>query len=203
MTPIIKKSATGEFREQHPLNRGRHCWENCRRLCHPFTVKYIVIPIMLSSALALAGCGTDDQSDASIERGAATILGKITLCVQNDSTRSISSIGDGSVSGPQGFVVRPGERACTSTSVKSEFLTQSMMSDEGPAWSTQLRYWKLTTADEPDYQKWSFSTCGTRWVDDTTFSAALSCSGNPFLVSGTIDIDDRDNTTANVIFADQ
>ena len=166
-------------------------------------MKRAVVPILLLGALALAGCSSDDQSDASVERSAATILGKITLCVQNDSTRTISSAGDGSASGPEGFFVRPGERACTSTSGKSRYLKQSMMSDEGPAWSSELMYWKLTTTDDPDYQKWSFSTCGKLWGSVTTFNAALSCSGNPFLVSGTIDIDDSDNLTANVIFADQ
>lgn len=175
-----------------------------RALCKHVDMKLILGSLVVVSALAVTGCSGDGQSDASVERSAAgEVLGKLTLCVQNDSSRSISSSGDGSAAGPVGFVVRPGERACTSTSSKSEFLRQSMMSDEGPSWSTELSYWKLTTADEPDYQKWSFSTCGKKWVDDITFKAALSCSGNPFLVSGTINIDERDNTTANVIFADQ
>lgn len=158
--------------------------------------------MMLLPALALSGCSGDDQSDASVERGAAA-TGQLTLCVQNDSTRTISSTGDGSATGPEGFQVRPGERACTSTRGREEVLKQSMMSDEGPAWSTQLKSSDEATGGSASYFTWSFSTCGKTWKEVRNFSAALSCSGNPFQVSGTFNFDDSGGTTANVTFADQ
>ena len=158
--------------------------------------------MMLLPALALVGCSSDDQSDASVERGAAA-TGQLTLCVQNDSTRTISSTGDGSATGPAGFQVRPGERACTSTSGNEELLSQSMMSDEGPAWSTQLRSSEEGANNPVSYFTWSFSTCGKTWKEVRNFSAALSCSGNPFQVSGTFNFDNSGGTTANITFADQ
>ena len=170
-------------------------------LCQPCAVKHTVIPMMLLSALALAGCSSDDQSDASVERGASA-TGTLTLCVQNDSTREISSVGDGSATGPEGFLVRPGERACTSTSGREEVLKQSMMSDTGPAWSTQLNSSDEGSTSGISYFTWSFSTCGKTWRDEAKFSASVLCSGNAFRVSGTIDFDGSGGTTANVVFAD-
>ena len=171
-------------------------------LCHAACMKRILVPMMLLPALALVGCSSDDQSEAGVERGAAA-AGQLTLCVQNDSTKSISSSGDGSASGPEGFLVRPGERACTSTSGSQEVLKQNMMSDEGPAWATQLTSTEDGSSSGVSVFTWSFSTCGKTWRNEEEFSASVSCSGNPFNVSGTINFDNGGGSTANVTFADQ
>lgn len=164
-------------------------------------MKLLIAPVALACALALSACGGDEQADASVERGAASSDEKYTLCVTNNSSRSISSIGDGSPSQPEGFLVRPGESTCTSTDPGAEEIVQSMMSDIGPSWTT--RY----AIDEDDsapvsYLSADLTTCGRTWSNERTISASISCSGNPFRISVNFNSNGA-GPTANMTFADQ
>lgn len=164
-------------------------------------MKAFVAPVALASVLALTACGGDEQTDSSVERGAASSDEKYTLCVTNDSSRSISSTGDGSPSQPAGFMVRPGESACATTTAGAEEIVQSMLSDIGPSWTT--RY----AIDEDDsgpisYLSSDLTTCGRTWSNERTISASVSCGGNPFRIS----VNFKSNgagPTANLTFADQ
>ena len=162
-------------------------------------MRFLVAPVALMSIFALSACGGDKQADPSVERGAASSE-IYTLCVKNDSSRSISSSGDGSPSQPDGFMVRPGENACTSTAPGAGEITQSMMSDIGPSWTTTYTIRKKYGALERLVSE--FSTCGRTWSDESTISASLSCSGNPFRIS--VDLKSSGaGTTANITFVDQ
>lgn len=156
-----------------------------------------IAPLALTCVVALAACGGDEQTDASVERGAAAST-SLTICVQNDSSRSISSTGDGSPSQPEGFLVRPGERACTTSAEGTEEIVQSMMSDEGPSWNTRFAFTGDDSTSGVSYLETTFATCGKTWTNKFSFTASISCSGNPFRISGEIE-----NSTANITFADQ
>jgi hypothetical protein len=169
--------------------------------CENSEMKAFLVPVALASVLALSACGGDEPTDSSVERGAASSNEKYTLCVKNDSSRSISSTGDGSPSQPDGFLVRPGESACASTAAGAKEIVQSMMSDIGPSWTT--RY----AIDEDDnspvsYLSADLTTCGRTWSNERTISASVSCSGNPFRISVNFNSNGT-GPTANVTFADQ
>ena len=162
-------------------------------------MRILFAPVALMSIFALSACGGDKQADPSVERGAASSE-TYTLCVKNDSSRSISSIGDGSPSQPAGFMVRPGESACASTAPGAREITQSMMSDTGPSWTTSYsireKAGAITTLSS------DFTTCGRTWSNEMTISASLTCSGNPFRINVNFKSSGA-GPTANVILADQ
>jgi len=156
-----------------------------------------LFPIALTAVFVLSACGVEGASEADVDRGASGVL-QLTLCVDNQSTRVISSSGDGSPTQPEGFVVRPGERACASSAPNYSDLTQQMMSDVGPAWKTNLSGQFTFGA------AFGFETCGKRWSNKATFSTDITCSGNPFRIDGKIDANsDTKRLTAEIVFFDQ
>jgi hypothetical protein len=170
-------------------------------------MKPLIAPIVLLGTLALSACGGDSQAGSGsdtfqtqVERKAAS--GDIfTLCVKNDSSRTISSTGDGSPSQAGGFIVRPGENACTSATQGTKEIIQSMMSDVGPSWTT--RYARTSKASAAgNLLEEDFSTCGRSWSNETTISASLSCSGNPFRIKVNFEYKGP-ASIANMTFADQ
>ena len=163
-------------------------------------MKLLIAPIALASLVALSACSGDSQADASVERQAASSVA-YTLCVKNDSSRTISSIGDGSPSQPDGFVLGPGENACASATPGTKEIIQSMMSDVGPSWTTRYALTSKATALGTYFEE-VFSTCGRTWSNETTISASLSCSGNPFRIKVNFDYNGV-ASTANVTFTDQ
>ena len=169
-------------------------------LCNGSFMKHLIAPVALVGILVLSACGGESQADASVERQAGSSE-TFTLCVKNDSSRTISSTGDGSPSQPDGFIVRPGENDCTTTAPGTRAITQSMMSDVGPSWTTsyvlQFKSTPVGTLPSTD-----FSICGRTWSDETSISASLSCSGNPFRISVNFN-STRADATANVTFADR
>lgn len=48
--------------------------------CEDSAMKAFVAPVALASVLALSACGEDEQTDSSVERGAASSDEKSTLC---------------------------------------------------------------------------------------------------------------------------
>ena len=177
---------------------GRLCdaLEPCENRAMPITALRCV-PIALAVTFVLAACGGEGGTEADVERGASGVL-QLTLCVDNQSTRAISSSGNGSPTQPEGFVVRPGQRACASAAPNYGDLTQQMMSDLGSAWKTNLNgNFNFGAA-------YAFETCGRRWSNEATFSADMTCSGNPFRIDGTIDANsDTQRLTAEIVFSDQ
>jgi len=176
-------------------------------ICNTSAMKPLIAPIVLLGTLALSACGGDSQAGSGsdtfqtqVERKAAS--GDIfTLCVKNDSSRTISSTGDGSPSQAGGFIVRPGENACTSTSIGSEELIQNMMSETGPSWTTSYTYTPLFTSTGTLLRE-VFTTCGQKWTNKASISASLSCSGNPFRI--TVNFEYKGPASiANMTFADQ
>jgi len=169
-------------------------------------MKALIAPIVLLGTLALSACGGDSQAGVSIalqtpvDRQAASSVA-YTLCVKNDSSRTISSTGDGSPSQPEGFVVRPGDKACASATPGTKEIIQSMMSDVGPSWTTRYALTSKSTAVGNLLEE-VFSTCGRTWSNETTISASLSCSGNPFRIKVNYEYNGA-ASTANVTFADQ
>lgn len=154
------------------------------------------LPIALAVTFVLAACGGDGGTEAGVERGASGVL-QLELCVDNQSTRTISSSGDGSPTQPQGFLARPGQRACTSAAPNYGDLTQQMMSDLGSAWKTNLN------GNFSFGAAFAFETCGRRWSNEVTFSADITCSGNPFRINGTVDANsDTQRLTAEIVFSD-
>jgi hypothetical protein len=164
-------------------------------------MKLFIAPVAFTCLVALSACGGDSQADASVERQAASSVA-YTLCVKNDSSRTISSIGDGSPSQPEGFVVRPGDKACASATPGTKEIIQSMMSDVGPSWTTRYALTPKTTAALGTFYEEVFSTCGRTWSNETSISASLSCSGNPFRVKVNFEYNGA-ASTANVTFTDQ
>lgn len=123
-----------------------------------------------------------------------------TICVQNDSSRSISSQGDGSKRSPEGFLVRPGENACVSSGPDAGGIHQEMMSDTGPSWTTWL-YIKEGTRERgrPASSKPFLEICDTGLgYQSSPATFDLSCSGNPF--SMTVEFKSPQVT---ITFADQ
>lgn len=164
-------------------------------------MKFLLVPVALVGLLALSGCAGDEQTEASAEREAASGQKTYTLCVTNSSSRTISSIGDGSPAQPEGFIVGPGESACTSAAPGAEEIVQSMMSDTGPSWTTRYAIEKQEGGDIA-YLSADLTTCGRTWSNEKKISAALSCSGNPFRVGVTFN-SSGGGPTANMTFADQ
>ena len=133
--------------------------------------------------LLLTGCSSDETSDASVDRGAAASDSGLTLCVENNSSRTIWSAGDGTASRPEGFYAEPGVSACTSADPDSISLNQSMMSDIGPSWDVRFsaendaeltgrgRYTELRMC-ESIFRSYRYSE---------NRNAKLSCSGNAFI----------------------
>ena len=157
------------------------------------------MPITFLCALSLAGCGGGEESDASVERGASVFDKYYTICVQNDSSRSISSRGDGSARSPEGFFVRPGESACASASPDAGGINQEMMSDTGPSWTT-----KLYRKSESEKRGQSTNSPYLEICDNafdyrpSPYTFNLSCGGNPF--SLTVEFK---TPQVNITFADQ
>lgn len=163
-------------------------------------MKHLIAPIALISIFALSACGGETETNASVDREAASSQ-SYTLCVQNDSSRSISSRGNGSARSPEGFLVRPGESACASASPDAGGIKQEMMSDTGPSWSMSYETNELNIGDITTFSR-DFSLCGRTWSNVSTVSSALSCSGNAFRIN----VNFKSNgagPTANVTFTDQ
>lgn len=162
-------------------------------------MNFLVLPITFLCALSLAGCGGSEQSDASVERGASVFDKYNTICVQNDSSRSISSRGDGSEISPEGFLVRPGESACAAASPDAGRINQEMMSDTGPSWTTKL-YRKSESGKRGQNTDRPFlEICDNAFnYRSSPYTFNLSCGGNPF--SLTVEFK---SPQVNIIFADQ
>ena len=147
--------------------------------------------------ITLTACSSGDE--ASVERGASS-ASQFALCVQNDSSFSISSTGDGSPTQPEGFFVGPGERACATSDPNTDRISQSMMSDIGPSWTTE--YFIEEIGSDIVYVESAFTTCGRTWTNEDSISEKISCSGNPFQI--TVNFNDQGSTsTAEIIFSDQ
>jgi hypothetical protein len=97
--------------------------------------------------------------------------------------------------------VRPGDKACASATPGTKEIIQSMMSDVGPSWTTRYALTSKSTAVGNLLEE-VFSTCGRTWSNETTISASLSCSGNPFRIKVNYEYNGA-ASTANVTFADQ
>ena len=165
-------------------------------------MKFLIAPVALFSMLALSACGGAEQAEAPVERQAASSA-TYTLCVKNDSSRTISSTGDGSPSQPEGFLLPPGKSGCTTTAAGATQIKQSMMSDVGPSWTTSLAVaFEYDFTLETALRTTSFSTCGRVWPDAKPISASLSCSGNPFRVSVKFNSSGA-AYTADVTFSDE
>lgn len=187
-------------KEKPPLRGGNRSLFQFASPCKDSCMKLFTAPIALISIFALSACGGDAETNASVERAAASSQ-TYTLCVKNDSSRSISSRGDGSARSPEGFLVGPGESACTSASPGAGRINQEMMSDTGPSWAMS---YETNEINEGDLTKLSrdFSLCGRTWSNVSTITSSLSCSGNAFRVN----VNFKSNgagPTANVTFADQ
>lgn len=187
-------------RALNPLKRGGKFSSSLVSLCNNRTMsRSLTFGTILFCGLTLAACSGDDASTASVERGAAS-ASQIALCVQNDSSLSISSSGDGSPTQPEGFLVRPGERACATSDPNTDRITQSMMSDVGPSWTTE--YSIEEDGGPVTYIEAKFTTCGRTWKNEDSINEKISCSGNPFQI--TVNFSDSGSTsTAEITFADQ
>lgn len=151
-------------------------------------------------ALALTACSGNDDSSASVDRGAAAAT-KFTLCVTNESSVAISSSGDGSPTQPEGFFLSPGGRECVSSSPGTDSVFQSMMSDTGPTWGTHYYIKDVGNSHSSTWEE-RFSTCGKTWKTTKPINEAVSCSGNPFQLSATFSSNSM-GSTAELVFADQ
>lgn len=187
-------------RSLNPLKRGGKFSSRKRSLCHNHVMsRSIALGTILFCTLTLAACSGGDNSSASVERGAASVS-QFTLCVQNNSSLSISSSGDGSPTQPEGFFVRPGERACATSDPETDRITQSMMSDIGPSWTTDYSIEEI--GDAVTYVRSNFSTCGRTWTNKESINERVSCSGNPFQMTVKFS-NNGSGYTAEITFADQ
>lgn len=151
---------------------------------------WMCLPVGLTALLALTACGSGEGEDVAVDRQAAGQMEHMRFCIDNQSSLTFSSTGDGSPSSPEGFVVEPGESDCVQSDGLN--LRQNMMTDTGPSWPVAFYVSKGV----------QFSACDLRWLEQP-FGGNITCGGNPVRIDGRFERDNAEGAIViNVKFSD-